>query len=72
MIDIGPLWKRALRQAELDFEALGNREARDRIGRHLRADACPLSLDDLCVETSGLSDFAGDIARRAGSATGRH
>lgn len=70
-IDIAPLWKRALRQAELDLEELGKREARARIGQHLSADACPLSLDDLCRETSGLADFAAQIARRAGSSIGR-
>ncbi len=61
-VNIGPLWQRALRQAELDLDELGKREARARIAQHLSPDACPLSLDDLCQETSKLSDLAAKVA----------
>ena len=67
-IDIDLLWRRALRQADLDLAERGRPEARERIRQDLNHDTCPLSLDDLCRETA---EFGELVARIAGSATRR-
>ena len=70
-IDIDLLWRRALRQADLDLAERGRPEARERIRQDLNHDACPISLDDLCRETVEFGDLVARIARSVSRGTTR-
>jgi hypothetical protein len=61
-IDIDLLWRRALRQADLDLAERGRPEARERLRQTLDHDACPISLDDLCREAAEFGDLVARIA----------
>ena len=61
-IDIDLLWRRALRQADLDLAERGRPDARERLRQDLNRDTCPISLDDLCGEAAEFGDLVARIA----------
>ena len=59
------LWKRALRQADLDLAERGRPDARERIRQSLDHDKCPISLDELCMEDAEFSHLVMRVAESA-------
>lgn len=60
-IDMAVLWRRAMRQAELDLAAQDRDEARQRVAEGMQEAICPITLDDLCGETVTVENLAGRI-----------
>jgi hypothetical protein len=63
-IDMGVLWRRAVRQAGLDLAEQRHDTARDQVARQLNDVACPLVLDDLAMETVPIETLVARIEAR--------
>jgi Domain of unknown function DUF29 len=70
-IDIDLLWRRALRQADLDLAERARPDARERIRQDLNHETCPISLDDLCSEAAEFGDLVARIAASVSRGTTR-
>ena len=70
-IDMDLLWRRAVRQADLDLAEQGRPAARARIRQILVHTTCPIPLDDLCSESGSLDDLVARIASAAAPAPKR-
>jgi hypothetical protein len=57
-VDMGVLWRRAVRQSDLDLAEHEHEAARARVRDALNDTDCPISLDDLCGETMGAEALA--------------